>query len=515
MENSLTIDIKDIKGIKELHLELPVTNGIFAFVGENGSGKSSLLQAVAQLIRPQNALFALKLNDYSKASNIYFKGLGYEDNWIVDSNNKWKNIINVNRKIIRRSKKRILENNNIKLYGMYEGSLFVGTRFSDSTIVDRLYNDGKIKIEDDLVAADAYVVENLSYILHGDKTHYPTLMRLKNKNLREKLGLKSLPYFINSRYGSLISQYRMSSGECLLISLLHFIYNSIVRQSLPTNTPIFMLLDEIELALHPSAVSRFLDLLSDIVKNYQHVSVFLTTHAAEVIKKIAPTNIYKLENNDGIISYINPCYPAYAIRELYSHDRYDYLILCEDTLTKKGIEYILRENNLTKSKLICVCPVGGWENVLKLHMEIVQNNLLGVGTTVISILDGDIEDECKKKCQYADLKKMFFPIPSIEKCLFNILYKGDNQSLKKKINDCFFTVKSVDTLITDFNKSGTKLDNKKFYSFIKKDLNSRKIEESEFILNLLQILFSEISVKNFTEQLEQMISINKSKQKGY
>ena len=196
MENSLTIDIKDIKGIKELHLELPVTNGIFAFVGENGSGKSSLLQAVAQLIRPQNALFALKLNDYSKASNIYFKGLGYEDNWIVDSNNKWKNIINVNRKIIRRSKKRILENNNIKLYGMYEGSLFVGTRFSDSTIVDRLYNDGKIKIEDDLVAADAYVVENLSYILHGDKTHYPTLMRLKNKNLREKLGLKSLPYFI-------------------------------------------------------------------------------------------------------------------------------------------------------------------------------------------------------------------------------------------------------------------------------------------------------------------------------
>ena len=110
---------------------------------------------------------------------------------------------------------------------------------------------------------------------------------------------------------------------------------------------------------------------------------------------------------------------------------------------------------------------------------------------------------------------MFFPIPSIEKCLFNILYKGDNQSLKKKINDCFFTVKSVDTLITDFNKSGTKLDNKKFYSFIKKDLNSRKIEESEFILNLLQILFSEISVKNFTEQLEQMISINKSKQKGY
>ena len=102
MENILTIDIKDIKGIKELHLELPITNGIFAFVGENGSGKSALLQSIAQLIRPQNALFSLKSNDYTSTSKIYFKGLGYEDNWIVTDNNKWKNEVEVNRKIICR-----------------------------------------------------------------------------------------------------------------------------------------------------------------------------------------------------------------------------------------------------------------------------------------------------------------------------------------------------------------------------------------------------------------------------
>lgn len=506
VEDNLTIDIKDIKGIKELHLELPITNGIFAFVGENGSGKSALLQSIAQLIRPQNALFSLKSNDYTSTSKINFKGLGYQDSWVVDDNNKWKNEIVVNRKTIKQGCRKSIENNNIKLYGMYEGSLFVGTRFSDSTVVDRLYNNGKITVEKDLVDADTYIIENLSFILHGDMQHYSTLKRLKNKNLREKLGLKNLPYFINSRYGGLISQYRMSSGECLLISLLHFIYNSIIRQSLPTNTPIFMLLDEIELALHPSAVSRFLDLLNDIVKNYQHVSVFLTTHAAEVIKKINPVNIYKLENHNGIVNYINPCYPAYAIRELYSHDRYDYLILCEDVLTKRAIDYILREKHLTNSKLICVCPVGGWENVLRLHMEIVQNNLLGLGTTLISVLDGDIEQECKLKTQYTDLRKIFFPILSIEKCLFNILYKGDNKSLKKKINDCFFTVKSVDTLITEFNKSGTKVDNKKFYSFIKKDLALRKIDENEFIISLLPILFSEISVDDFTTCLGKMLS---------
>ncbi len=508
--NNLSIDIKNIKGITETHFELPITNGIYAFVGENGSGKSTLLQVFAQIIRPQNALYALKMNDFSTSSNIQFKSADAEDNWIVTEKHTWKNTKNKN----MFTKTRNFElNNNIKVYGMYEGSLFVGTRFSDSTIVDRLYNDGKIDIERDLVLADTYIIENLSYILHGDKNHYPNLRRLKNKKLRMQLGLKNLPYFIDSKYGGLISQYRMSSGECLLISLLHFIYNSIIRQSLPNNTPILMLLDEIELALHPSAVSRFLDLLSGIVDKYQHVSVFLTTHASEVIKKINPMNIYKLENNNGVINYVNPCYPAYAIRELYSHDRYDYLILCEDILTKKAIEHVLYDKDLTESKLIYVCPVGGWENVLKLHAELAQNNILGIGTIILSILDGDIEDECKKKTQYKDLKKIFLPIPSIEKCLFSYLYKCDNKKLRKKINDRFFTVKNIDTLIEEFNKNNPadkKSINKKFYTFIKNDLKSRKIDETEFIQALLPILFSEIDITKFSYNLERIVSTSKN-----
>lgn len=62
---------------------------------------------------------------------------------------------------------------------------------------------------------------------------------------------------------SIISQYRMSSGECLTISLLHFIYNSLVRRSLSRNTPILMLIDEIELALHPIAITNLLNLLKN------------------------------------------------------------------------------------------------------------------------------------------------------------------------------------------------------------------------------------------------------------
>lgn len=137
-----------------------------------------------------------------------------------------------------------------------------------------------------------------------------------------------------------------------------------------------MLMDEIELALHPVGVSRFLDLVEEITAQYKNVVAILTTHAPEVIRRINPNNMYKLENVDGNVSVTNPCYPSYAIRELYMHDKYDYLILCEDALAKCLIERIITGKQLMVSKLICVLPVGGWESVLKLHLDIVRNNVL-------------------------------------------------------------------------------------------------------------------------------------------
>ena len=110
---------------------------------------------------------------------------------------------------------------------MYEGSLFYGTRFNDSKIVDDLLT-------------------------------------------------------------------RMSSGECLLVSLLHFIYNAIVRRALPQDKPIIMLIDEIELALHPIAVVRLLDLLRELIEQHHNLVVILSSHSPEVIRTIQPNNLFQI-----------------------------------------------------------------------------------------------------------------------------------------------------------------------------------------------------------------------------
>lgn len=505
--NTLTMNIRKIKGISELSFEIPVEAGIYALVGSNGCGKSTILQVLAQLIRPKNALWALRENDYTDDSDVLFQYMAQKDDWYVKKDHDrtmWRNSWYTS------GSRRYDKPNNITLNGMYEGSLFVGTRFQDSRKVDQLVYSQELS-EDNLVEADDYVKQKLSYILHGDYEHYKKLKRLKNKELREKLKLTSTPYFVESVYGGIISQYKMSSGECLLISLLHFIHNSIVRKSLARDIPILMLLDEIELALHPVAVSRFLDLLEELIKVNHNITVVLTTHAPEVIRRISPNNMFKLENSEGHIDIINPCYPSYAIRELYTADKYDYTILCEDELAKIFLNKIIKKHNFCASKLVCTVPVGGWENVLRLHSEILANNVLGVGTKIISILDGDIENLCKKKDEYQRLIKLFIPIPSIEKFLFEIIVNKKNKEFRKEINDKYFQLTSLDTIYAEFNAEYPDVKTHKdkiFYRYLIKDLSNRKITEEVFVESLCDDILEKIDVSKFVKSFATMLGCN-------
>lgn len=241
----LKLELNEIKNIKHADLELPFDNGIYTFVGANGCGKSTLMLSMAQLLS-NIQLQKLKAGDITDKSFVQFSVGTKTQKWV------WS------------PTKRLLSNGGkLKYNGMYEGSLFYGTRFEDSTNIEQMIQDGKIT-KDRIADADKRVKEQLSYIIHGDLDHYNTLMRLKNKKVAEDLGIKNRPYFIN--VGShLISQYRMSSGECLLISLLHFLYNSIERRSLPVDQKVLVLIDELELALHPIAINRLMEYLQELV----------------------------------------------------------------------------------------------------------------------------------------------------------------------------------------------------------------------------------------------------------
>ncbi|WP_241357078.1 hypothetical protein, partial [Escherichia coli] len=69
--------------------------------------------------------------------------------------------------------------------------------------------------------------------------------------MAEELGFDSVPYFMEYEDRRL-SQFWLSSGENLLLSLLHFLNNKIFQQKRKGSKYIsLILIDEVELALHP------------------------------------------------------------------------------------------------------------------------------------------------------------------------------------------------------------------------------------------------------------------------
>lgn len=482
--DNLQLHILNIKNINNASFDFPLERSLNLIVGSNGCGKSTVIQALSQAISPK-ALKALKKDDYDNSSKVTISFGEAKDIWSGSSD--W-----------------YLQKPSIRFNGMYEGSLFYGTRFNDSRIVDRLLSSGRINTSD-IVDADEYVKEKLSFILHGTLDHYPGLKRIRNKSISGNLGLENTPYF-NSINGKLISQYRMSSGECLLISLLHFVYNAIVRRSLPQNELILVLIDEIELALHPIAVSRFIDLITKLVKESENLMVILSSHSPEVIRKIEPKYIYKIENNLGEIRVVNPGYPSNVIRDVYTHDGFDFLLLVEDELAKVIVDKVLSDRNLTSSRLVHVVPVGGWSNVLTLQRDLLQNNVLGLGREIVSIIDGDVKSEVTS--EFESLKKLFLPIKSIEKFLFEKLVKRPDIELKKKINDKYFPVDSIDTLVSEHNsKYSAEVDHpdKKFYFRLRKNLESRRIDELVFVTKLAEDIMATVSFEKFGDSLSKLL----------
>lgn len=488
--DTICLRIDNIKSIKEANIELPFENGVYSLVGTNGCGKSTILQLTAQLINDY-ALKSLQNYDYCEGSSFCFKSDEIENKWIFENGN-WQLQTKGDR---------------LKYNGMYEGSLFYGTRFRDSREIDRLLEKGYLTMRD-IVPADDYIIEKLSSIIHGDTLHYRALKRVRNKYLKEQMRLKNTPYFEDVN-GHLISQYRMSSGECMLISLLHFIYNSIVRRSLPSDQKILVLIDEIELALHPVAVSRLLQLLTELASEHKNLIVILTSHSPEVIRKIKPENLYRIENINGKLSVESKCYPSFLIRDVYLHDGFDYVVLVEDDLAKCFVEKILFESDMRRRKLVHVVPVGGWENVLKLHLNLLHGNVLGLGTKIVSVLDGDIQQEALNIAEYSTLPKLFLPISSIEKFIFKNIIEQRDDKFYNILNDKYFTVKALSTLISEhFEKYPQKVSepDKKFYFRLKKDMEGRNIEEKYFITNLCNDIFSFVNVEPFRNSLAKILS---------
>lgn len=437
MDSSLRIEIENLRSIKSFNFDFPIKKGISVITGENGSGKSTIMSVLATLFSK------FRINDFTEidinsdtAIKISFKDRSVE---------------------YKTKEKKLYKSKDEKLpiSGFYEGSIIHGTRFRDTTLTALKAADNVNP--DYLVPADDFVLSNFGYILHNNKNYYNEIFRIKKREIaRDLMFLENVPYFFKHN-GHHINQYHMSTGECLLMSLLHLINNTVIRRrkEFINATPYLVLIDEIELALHPSAINRLITFLEELTTR-QNVAILFSSHSIEVIRRIASPNIYYLVNNNGAITTENPCYPAYVTKDLYITDGFDFLILVEDELAKYVIERIINENKLYNNRLIQVLPCGGWNQVLRMHIDIIKSKLAGPNVQILTILDGDVKEDVKgyskSNAEYNDLPKNFLPIKSIEKYLLSNLVTDVNYAFKKEFFDKFVRLTSASETISQYQE---------------------------------------------------------------
>ncbi len=480
----LKIEIENVKSIKNFTLEIPIEQGLHVIAGSNGIGKSSIMALLAVPFRP--AVLWTIFNNSSADSRVSYTYEEKQDIWSRDNGKWWREGGKWSQ---------------VKLDGFIEGSVIHGTRFTDKEVLEL-----SEKVEDEhLVDADSFINDNFNYILHGKK-YYPTIKKIKNRRIAQEIGFDSVPYFMEYE-DRLLSQFWLSSGENLLLSLLHFLNNKIFQQKKKGSKYVsLILIDEVELALHPVAISRLITLLAKLSKEY-NLSVYFSSHSTELLRAIEPKNIYYLQSlPNKNIEIINPCYPAYATRFLYNQDGYDILVLPEDELAKFVIEKIFQKEKLYEGKLYHILPCGDWRNTVRLHKEILEANLASHSTKVISVLDGDVEQafeqEKKKDAELSRLNVTFLPIPSLEKYLHEHLIDNVDAGFFREINDRFFRKKSLDDVVSEYIESGIDRKGKKLWNKMTKNLGDEGLAENEFLREISEAIYQRLDVESLTKRVK-------------
>lgn len=497
MSLDLYLEIDKIKNINHFQYMFSFDKGIYALVGENAVGKSTLMSAIASVVYRQT-LKRLGESELCPDSKITLKCMDKETIWSYDSE----------------TGKLAPSDLKIQFYGIYEGSIFTGTRFEDMKNLDDLTSDQNFV--DKLVSAADDLKDALSYILHGEKGHYKKLFRLKNMDVARKYNLGNMPYFLQLENGKYISKYKMSSGECMLISLLNFINSSAlnpkeIRHPHPVlSDKLFVFIDEVELALHPSSIDRLLEYLNEMITK-KDLTVLFSSHSSELIRKLSPRNIYYMKNESGEGKIISPCYPQYAIRSLYNHDGYDCTILVEDKVAELMVKKLIADYRTKNNLLMNVLPVGGWNNTLELQKNFCEQNILGRDKFTFSIIDGDVKDEVNKHTEYKALKKLFLPIKSLEKYLYQKIFVDKDDAFITYFGNRYFTLSSFDEIVkrgrgnafVTQDKSG-----KALYELILKNLAVERVDEDTLIRDFSEYLFTKENFASLQNNIERFIDSN-------
>ena len=336
------IILENIKVIRRLEFELPNNCGVHLITGKNGTGKTNLLVALYRIcngdaFRDNFPLGANNFDDISQYRITYSNN----GNRVIYShtNHGWDPHPKKNADILNS-------------FG-YANTIYVSAtkmRFDVHTPAQlRNQRLRKIRVSQDFVNAMNQILgtnkfNNLKYIQLVNQGRPGRQIRHNNKL-----------YVID---GPNYSENTFSLGERFVLNMLDQL------EGVGNNT--LVVIDEIELALHPIAQIEFYKYLHNLART-KNLTVIIATHSSSLIKNCS--SIYYLQNNGGNVTVLNRCKPSYILSGLTTNvdNNYDKLFLVEDKMAYYCLETMLTEHYRQTQQLLNykIVYVGGWPQVLE------------------------------------------------------------------------------------------------------------------------------------------------------
>ena len=220
------------------------------------------------------------------------------------------------------------------------------------------------------------------------------------KYVNTKRGVGSEAYLIQYKISNLNYYYSEKSfilGELCILKLTKKIC-AVANNSL-------LLIDEVEMALHPQAQVRFLQKVKEIA-NLKNLTVLISSHSATLIKNFERNRVFHLtSDSNGNVAVVKHAFPAQILGEIAFDDELnaDFIFYVEDKQAKYLLEQLIGKYlsitapDYKYQPLYKVVPVGGFVQVVEMFNS--SSTLFPNFVKKYAILDEDVKTESLEKAR--------------------------------------------------------------------------------------------------------------------
>lgn len=343
------IKLRNIKGIKEMDFPFPERKGVYVLTGANGSGKTSLLVALCRLGDKMafthfkantNRTGSLQIDTYKDSSITYC--IDTEEVKYLRKGTRWVPNPRTNSNLIAKFP--------------FTNTLFMSTT-GGRFFSQELLNTNQATFN----AVAPNMIDSMNDILGTTKFNNLKFITVKNKRGRQRqLHRSNKLYVIKDNNNVFYSEQNFSLGEKLLLNILDLLQN-IAPKTL-------LLIDEVELALHPIAQIKFYDFLKHQADT-KNLAVVISTHSSSLIKH-ANNRLFLEKDDNGIVSVLENCYPSYILRSVSAiEDRCpDFIFFVEDEMAFEYLQSVMQKflNDIHRILDCKIILAGTYDQVIRI-----------------------------------------------------------------------------------------------------------------------------------------------------